>query len=96
MTAATSATTGAVSVELITLKRIRTPRLPEIPLPIAPRMPWTTATMMKTMTITPKTCQPLPRTSARERPKASMAPLRSTTITGAITDQIVNRIRPGR
>ena len=39
--------------------------------------------------ITPKTCQPWPLTSARLRPKASNTSGRSTTTTGAITDQIV-------
>ena len=41
------------------------------------------------------TVQPCPRTSSRERPNDSRAPRFSTTITGAITAQIVSRNRPG-
>ena len=41
--------------------------------------------------MTPKTGQPLPRTSSRERPKAVEHALAvSTTITGATTAQIVS------
>ena len=47
------------------------------------------------MRITPNTAQPLPFTSARLRPKESNGRVRSTTITGAITAQIVSRKRPG-
>ena len=86
---------GAVRVEAIRLKRIRIPTLSEIPAPIAPRMALAMPVIRKTTKITPKTCQPLPRTSSRERPKESITPLRSTTIAGAITAQIVSRIRPG-
>ncbi len=52
-------------------------------------------TIRKATTIAPKTGQPLPRTSSRERPKEAITGDFSTTITGAITAQIVSRIRPG-
>ena len=45
--------------------------------------------------ITPNTCQPLPRTSSRLRRSAANTPGRSSTTTGAATDQIVSRISPG-
>ncbi len=47
------------------------------------------------ITIVPKTFQPLPRTSSRLRPNASIAPLSSSTITGEISTHQVSRIRPG-
>ena len=55
----------------------------------------TTIAMSQTSRIVPKTCQPLPLTSSRLRPKAARMPGRSTTVTGTATDQIVSRIRPG-
>ena len=55
----------------------------------------TANTIRKASTIAPKTCQPWPRTSSRLLPKASNTPLSSTTMDGAMTDQIVSRIRPG-
>ena len=62
---------------------------------IASTTPPTMATPRKITTITPNTRQPLSRTHSRLRPKASNTPVRSITITGTITDQIVSRIRPG-
>ena len=50
-----------------------------------------TAVIRKADDEDPKTGQPWPLTSWRERPKASKTPRRSTTITGAITAQIVSR-----
>ena len=53
-----------------------------------------TVIRVATMTV-PKTGQPKPRTSSRERPKESIASLFSITIAGAITAQIVSRMQPG-
>jgi len=86
---------GAVRVEAIRLKRASIAKESEMLAPIARSTKLAIAVIRKTTMITPKTCQPLPLTRARERPKASIAPLCSTTITGAITDQMVSRIRPG-
>ena len=47
------------------------------------------------MMITPKTFQPLPRTSPRLRPKDSPADFPSRTIAGTIRHQIVSRKSPG-
>ena len=55
----------------------------------------TTRSRTTTSMITPNTCQPWPFTSARLRLKAANTPGCSTTTTGAITDQIVSRNRPG-
>jgi len=69
------------------------------PLPIGvAMMPSTMPTptrIRKTTTSTPRTCQPLPLTSSRLRPKAPITPSPSTTIEGAPTAQIVTRKRPG-
>jgi hypothetical protein len=54
-----------------------------------------TMTARPTSRMTPNTFQPLPRTSSRLRPKAANTPGRSSTVTGATTDQIVSRISPG-
>ena len=51
--------------------------------------------MMNTSTSVPKTCQPWPRTSCLLRPNDASAPLRSMTMTGMITAQIVISHRPG-
>ena len=95
MTAATRALIGAVIVEARALKTIRSSgpsaMLAAIALKTMPPM----TTIRKATTIAPKTCQPLPRTSSRERPKEAITADFSTTITGAITAQIVSRIRPG-
>ena len=63
--------------------------------PIASMIPATMPTPITSTTITPNTCQPLPRTSSRLRPSALQA-------AGALqhdhrrdTDQIVIRISPG-
>ena len=55
----------------------------------------TTKRPAKITIITPKTVQPCPRTSSRLRESAASAPGVSNTTTGAVTDQIVSRIRPG-
>ena len=55
----------------------------------------TTRMIAKIATITPKTCQPLPRTSSRLRPSAAKTPGFSTTTTGEDTAQIVRMMRPG-
>ena len=59
------------------------------------RIPPTMKTIRKATTRLPRTGQPKPRTSSRERPKDSIAGRFSITITGAITAQIVSRKRPG-
>jgi hypothetical protein len=43
----------------------------------------------------PNTCQPWPRTSCLLRPNDASVPLRSITMTGMITAQIVISHRPG-
>ena len=95
MTAATRALTGAVIVEARALKTIRSSGPSAMLAAIAPKTRPPTMTIRKATTIAPKTCQPLPRTISRERPKAAITGDFSTTITGAITAQIVSRIRPG-
>ena len=66
-----------------------------MPPTIPPMIARTMKLTRKITTITPKTCQPLPRTSSRLRPKDSSTPARSITITGTITAQMVSRKRPG-
>ena len=62
---------------------------------IAPTTPESTRLSRNSTTITPNTCQPLPRTSSRLRPNESNTPTRSITIAGTMTAQIVSRMRPG-
>ena len=63
--------------------------------PIASITAETMPTPTTSTRITPNTCQPLPRTSSRLRPQRAQAAGRSSTTTGAATDQIVIRISPG-
>ena len=77
------------------LKTIRTASPLEMLAAMPPKTTLPARAIRKATMIVQKTGQPLPRTSSRERPKAAKTPLRSITITGAITAQIVIRKSPG-
>ena len=93
-TAATSAAMGAVSVLAMTLKMMCA-TTPPMAAPMPPRMALTRKVIRKATMITPNTFQPLPFTSARERPSDSNTPARSITMTGATTAKMVMKKRPG-
>jgi hypothetical protein len=93
MSAAVKAITGAMSAPM--MATMSAPMTPPNALASRPPSAPTTIAMSQTSRIVPKTCQPLPLTSSRLRPKAARMPGRSTTVTGITTDQMVSRIRPG-
>ena len=85
-----SATNGIVIVLLITL-RTNSPKTPGSQKSAIPSTMPAPIRIRKVITITPKTFQPLPLTSSRLRPNASITARRSSTITGIRTLQIVIR-----